>query len=355
MFGKRIYLDNASTTLTGEKCLANANSLHKEGVQARNILEDARKKIAGVLDCRAGEIIFNSGATEGNREIIGAFAKPGAHIITTKIEHKSVLDVLEKSGADISYVEPNKDAVLSALKPNTKLISIMYANNEVGTVLPVKEICRGLHALKLPKDRHPFVHTDATQAPGLLSLNMQSLGVDFMTLSAHKFYGPKGVGLVYARGDARYALPKGGTPNVAGIVGLARALEIAENMREREVARLSVLQNTAIAELKKLPGVVINGPDIGKERLANNINFSIPGLEGEQVVLELDARGIACGSGSACSSRDTELSHVIMALTGDKERALGSVRWSMGRNTTIKHIKIALRALEEVINKYKII
>ncbi len=377
---KRIYLDHAATTYMDPKVresmkpyweenFGNPSSIYEEGREAKRAISNARLKVAEVLNARPDEIIFTSGGTESdNIAILGlarSYKNKGNHIITSKIEHHAVLDSckkLEKEGFEISYIDVDKDGILdlkqfkSALKYETILVSIMYANNEIGSIQPIKEIA------KIIRNHKAILHTDAVQAPSYLDLNVLKLGVDLMTLNGSKIYGPKGVGLLYKKrgskieplvyGGGQEAGLRSGTENVAGIVGFAKAIELAQKDKEKESERLIKLRDYFIEEiLKTLPKSQLNGSQ--KDRLPNNVNISIMGIEGEAMVLYLDAKGVACSTGSACTSDILEPSHVIKAIKTPDDYAHGSLRFTMGKKTTKADIDYLLKVLPEVINKLK--
>lgn len=376
----RIYLDHAATTYMDPKVresmkpyweenFGNPSSIYEEGREAKRAISNARLKVAEVLNARPDEIIFTSGGTESdNIAILGlarSYKNKGNHIITSKIEHHAVLDSckkLEKEGFEISYIDVDKDGILdlkqfkSALKYETILVSIMYANNEIGSIQPIKEIA------KIIRNHKAILHTDAVQAPSYLDLNVLKLGVDLMTLNGSKIYGPKGVGLLYKKrgskieplvyGGGQEAGLRSGTENVAGIVGFAKAIELAQKDKEKESERLIKLRDYFIEEiLKTLPKSQLNGSQ--KDRLPNNVNISIMGIEGEAMVLYLDAKGVACSTGSACTSDILEPSHVIKAIKTPDDYAHGSLRFTMGKKTTKADIDYLLKVLPEVINKLK--
>ncbi len=349
---------------------ANPSSLHGGGVVAARALANARARVAHVLGTHPDEIIFTGGGTEANNLAIFGTWTPGVQVITTAIEHASVLEPAKKLGA--VFLPVNSEGLVDlkklkeALTPETKLVSIIYAHNEIGVIQPVKEIAKIIrHFRKLSSDpRYPYLHLDACQASRFLDLNVSRLGVDLMTLNASKIYGPHGVGCLYARrglqlepqliGGGQENGRRAGTENVAGAIGLATALEICEENKIKESARLSQLRDELIAGLLKIEGVTLNGPapDSQTERLPNNVNVSVAGVEGEQMVLELDARGIACSTGAACAISDHDDSHVIMALGKNQAMAEGAVRFTLGRDTTRADIKYVLKSFTEVFKKY---
>lgn len=380
---KNIYLDNASTTQIDPKVLAgvlpylresygNPSSLHKPGRIASGALLRARKVVAECLRIEAEEIIFTSGGTEAdNLAILGlahAYKHKGMHIIVSSIEHKAVLDPckrLESEGFSVTYLPVNKSGFVltedlnKALRHDTTLVSVMYANNEIGTIQPIKQIAK---ILKSRTDCTPIFHTDACQAVGALSLDVKKLGVDAMTMSASKIYGPKGAGAFYL--NKKYTVEPGmlgggqerglrsGTENVAGIVGLATALQIAESKRMLECERLTKLRDYFLTEIKKkIKGIVVNGSM--KNRLPNNINISIPGVEGEALLLLLDDKGVYCSTGSACSSVDLNPSHVLLAIGLPLPLAHCSVRFTLGRNTKKGDVDYAVKALVLSVDKIR--
>ncbi|MBI4224938.1 MAG: cysteine desulfurase [Candidatus Sungbacteria bacterium] len=391
---KEIYLDHAATTPLDarvqkamepywSKEFGNPSSLHRKGVAAKKALEESRKNIAGILHCKASEIIFTGGGTEAvNLGIIGfarANAHHGRHIVTMRIEHHAVLhsvDVLRAEGFDVTTVGVSEDGLIDpkeierVIRPDTILVSVMYANNEIGTIQPIAEIGKVLRRYRekqkqsphysLSTIRYPLLFTDACQAAGALELNVEKLGVDMLAVNGSKIYGPKGIGCLYAKSEIKLepvivggGQEKGmrsGTENIPAIVGFAEALEIAADMRVKESERLTKLRDWFIGELlKKIPDVVLNGHP--KLRLPNNINISIPGIEGEAAVIYLDAKGIYCSTGSACSSVSLEPSHVILELGRSPDLAQGSLRFTLGRSTTKKDLEYVLKALAEVVKK----
>lgn len=380
---KNIYLDNASTTQVDPKVLAsmlpylgenygNPSSLHKPGRVANGAIESARKVVAGCLGVLSEEIIFTSGGTEAdNLAILGlarAYKHKGKHIIVSAIEHKAVLDPcrkLEAEGFSVTYLPVNKSGFVSAedlgkaLRSDTILVSVMYANNEIGTIQPIKQISK---ILKGRTDCMPIFHTDACQAVGALSLDVKKLGVDAMTLSASKIYGPKGVGVLYL--NKKYTIEpcmlgggqerglRSGTENVAGIVGFATALQIAESKRMSECERLTKLRDYFLAEIKKkIKGVVVNGSM--RNRLPNNINISIPGVEGEALLLLLDDKGVYCSTGSACSSVDLNPSYVLLGIGLPISLAHCSVRFTLGRYTKKSEIDYAVKVLVSAVERIR--
>jgi len=399
---KRIYMDHAAAAPMDKRVkkamepfwlekFGNPNAIYKEGLEARNAVEKAREDVARVLGARPKEIIFTAGGTESdNLAILGiasafqglpldnprvVLGRSRSHIITTKFEHHAVLNAckfLESQGFEVTYLDVGKDGVVdpkdvqSALKQSTILVTIMYANNEIGAVQPIKEITKVIRNFKkaLPgqKPSKPFFHTDACQAPGYLELNVEKLGVDMITINGSKIYGPKGTGLLYIKdgvklepilyGGEQERKLRPGTENVPAIVGLAEALKIAEAEKEKEAKRLSILRDYFIKRLTtEISKVVLNGHPT--ERLPNNINVSILDAEGESIVLYLDEVGVACSTGSACTSESLEPSHVIMAIGRPHAYAHGAMRFSLGRSTTKKDIDYVMKVLPDIVNKLR--
>lgn len=383
---KTVYLDYAATTplslevkkemdLVLEK-YGNPSSLHSKGYEAKMALDGARERIAKILNCRADEIIFTSGGTESDNLAILGFARAnkgkGNHIIVSAIEHHAVLEPchqLEKEGFEITYLSVSKDGIINleefkkALRPETILVSVMYANNEIGTIQPIKEISKIIENSKPTK---PILHTDACQAAGFLDLDVKKTGVDMLTLNAGKIYGPKGVGILYARkgikldplfygGGQEFGL-RAGTENLAGAVGLAKALELAQKNKEKESERLLKLRDYLKERIAvEIPKIKFNGSFDENLRLPNNLNVSILDVEGESLVLYLDNTGICVSSGSACTSKSLEPSHVILALGEPHEVAHSSLRFSLGHDTTKEDIDYTINVLKEVVGKLRAI
>jgi len=382
-YGKRVYLDNASTTPIAQDVLdkmfsylkevyGNPSSLHKEGRTAKKAVQKSRSNIASIIGCDTDEIIFTSGGTESdNLALIGlaeANRHKGKHIITSSIEHKAVLDSckeLEKRGFEVTYLGVDGDGLVSAenlesnLKKDTILVSIMYANNEIGSIQPIKKISK---ILKQSKTANPIFHSDACQACGALPIKVNDLGVDALTISSSKIYGPKGVGCVYISNRVKTApiilgggQEKGirsGTENVASIVGFSKALSIANEKMEKMSVQQTKLRDYFISEImKNITDVSVNGGIV--YRLPNNINLSIKGVEGESLVLMLDDLGIACSTGSACSSIDLNPSHVLINIGVPLELAHCSVRFTIGRYTRKSDIDYALNQLIDCVRKIR--
>ncbi len=382
-----IYLDHAATTPVDPAAalamqpyltqhFGNPSSIYQLGQDGRGGLDRARASIARVLACHPAEIVFTSGATESDNLALGGIAwqarlgHPSGstpHIITSAIEHHAVLDTakwLETIGFSVSFAPCDERGIVvpreieRSIRPETCLISVMYANNEVGSIQPVAAIGEVAKRHQIP------FHIDATQAPGLLPLSVRELGADLLTLSAHKFYGPKGVGLLYVRkgtaitwqqhGGGQESGRRAGTENVAGIVGMAVALEQAE-ARRVSYARQCRAMRDRLAEgiLERIPDVRLNGPELGDARLANNLHVEIPGVQGETVLLSLDMQGVAASAGSACTTGNAEPSHVLLAMGLGEERARASLRFSVGLTNSPEQIDEALDILVDTVNRIR--
>lgn len=372
----RIYADHAATTKLREEALesmlpwlregyGNASSLYKLGREARKAVENARRTVAGVLGADKNEIFFNSGGTEGdNTALRGVMAcAAGRHIVSTAMEHHAVLhtlEALEKSGCSVTLVQPDRtghispDDIRAALRPDTALISVMTVNNELGTIQPIREIAALAH------ERGILFHTDAVQAAGHIPLNVRELGVDLLTLSAHKFGGPKGAGAIYIRrgtpcapymtGGAQEHGTRAGTENVAGIVGLARALELSAAEADEEARRLTALRRRLTAGILQIPHVRENG---GEPRLPGIANFSFAAIEGEYIAMMLDNDGIAVSPGSACAAGSEEPSHVLTAIGLDRAAAKGGLRISLGRENTQADVDAILASVQRAAEKLR--
>lgn len=388
---KRIYLDNAATTPLDprvkrvmepywEKIFGNPSGIYEEGRQAKQALEEARREVASFVNSSPDEIIFTGGGTESNNLAIFGVAGSNAHgvlkphIITTKIEHKSVLiscKELEKRGFEVTYLSPNEDGLIDpddlkkALKPETVLVSIIYANNEIGVVQSISEMTKVIKHFrkKFKNDKGlPYFHIDACQASGYLDMNVNNLGVDMLSANGSKVYGPKGIGFLYKRkgiklkpiiyGGGQEKGLRSGTENIPAIVGLAEALKIAKEEGDKEVKRISKLRDELLTGiLKNISRVFLNGHKT--KRLVNNLNISVLGVEGESIVLYLDALGIAVSTGSACNSSDLEPSHVVNSLGKPVEFAHGSLRFSLGRYTTKEDINYVIKVFPDIIKKLR--
>lgn len=393
---KVVYLDHAAATPVDKRVLkamqpyfteiyGNPSSLHMIGKRAKDAVTEARVSIAKHLNAHEDEMIFTSGGTESdNLAVVGVARAPaqqkavqalGAvkpHVITSSVEHHAVLEPLlhlQKKGEIELTVLPvdrsgrvSVEAVRAALKPETILVSIIFANNEIGTLQPIGDIGRAL--LTWRKERktiYPYFHSDACQATGYLELNVEKLHVDLLTVNAAKIYGPKGVGLLYVRrniklspliiGGGQERNLRSGTENVPGIIGFAKALELAQAERESEVARLVPLRDRLATGLLKLPKSLLNGHLT--ERLPNSVNVSFLDIEGEAAVLYLDAQGIMASTGSACASTSLEPSHVILATGLSYEAAHGSIRFSLGRSTKQRDIDYVLKIMPGIVERLR--
>lgn len=368
-------MDNAATTPVSpavlekmlpyfSECYGNANSIHSTGLDARKALNAARKKVAAALNCNPEEVYFTSGGSESDNWALKgvAFAnrKKGNHIITSAIEHHAILHTcewLEKQGFEITYVPVDADGLVNpadveaAITDKTILISIMAANNEIGTIEPIEEIAKIAHA------HHVLFHTDAVQAIGAIPVDVRAIGCDLLSLSGHKFHGPKGVGALYIKqgtridnlihGGAQERGRRASTENVACIVGMAEAIELATANIPEKAARISALRDQLIDGLTALPYVRLNGHRT--KRLPGNVNVSVRFIEGESLLLRLDLAGVAASSGSACTSGSLDPSHVLLAIGLPHEIAHGSLRLSLSDTTTQEEVDYVLSVLPGII------
>ena len=377
-----IYLDHAGTTAMDPLVLeamlpyfsqlyGNPSSVHTVGQEARHALDTARERVANVLHCRPNEVVFTSGGTEADNAAIHgaatALQETGNHIITSSVEHHAVLhpcQYLENMGFEVTYLPVDAHGMVSpasiynAITDRTTLVTVMLGNNEIGSINPISEISAAVKRRADELERTIVVHTDAVQAAGFLELNVRTLGVDMLSLSGHKFYGPKGSGVLFVRRGAPF-LPlilgggqererRSGTENIAAIVGLSVALELADSGRAENSARCTVLRDLIIEKvLAEIPGTRLNGHPT--ERLPNNVNFSFEGVEGEPILLGLDLSGIAASSGSACSSGSLEPSHVLLALGQTAELARGSLRITLGKENTEEEVDYLLKVLVDLV------
>ncbi|MEA3431576.1 MAG: cysteine desulfurase NifS [candidate division WOR-3 bacterium] len=388
--GRFIYLDHNATTPTDERVVeamkpyfnkeyGNPSSIYKFAQEAREAKEVARDKVAKILNAKPEEIIFTSGGTEADNFAIKGIAyankERGNHIITSKIEHHAVLNTcrwLGKQGFRVTYIGVNKygivdlDELKNAITDKTILITIMHANNEIGTIEPIGEIGKMLQEINKQRitNNKPriYFHTDAVQTVGKIPIAINKLGVDLLSLSGHKFYGPKGVGALFIRkrtkinsllhGGHHERNRRAGTENVPGIVGLAKACEIAMEEQEKEEKKLKALRNRLEkAIVEKIDDVIINGHT--EKRLAGTLNICVKYVEGESMLLNLDLEGIAASSGSACTSGTLEPSHVLLALGIPPEVAHGSLRFSLGRNNTEEDIDHVIEVLPPIVKKLR--
>lgn len=384
-----VYLDHAATTPLDPAVLAamqpylseffgNPSSIYRLGQEGRIAVDTAREQVASVLACAPGEIVFTSGATESNNLALrgvawaARLADPGGqppHLVTTAIEHLAVLHTAESlamQGFRVTFVRPNReglisaDAIASAIEPETCVISVMLANNETGAIQPVAEIAN------VARERGILFHTDAVQGAGLLPLNVSELGVDLLSLTAHKFYGPKGVGLLFVKngtaidfqqtGGGQEQGRRGGTENVAGIVGLGTAITRAAQFREAYAAHCRSMRDQLAAGIfAGIPDAELNGPPLDGPRLPNNLNVSIPGVQGETLLLALDLLDVAASAGSACTTGNSEPSHVLTAMGLSAEMCRSALRFTVGRSTTSEQIAVAVEAVADATARVRLL
>ena len=391
MHGRRIYLDHAATTPVDQRVVdamlpyltgawGNPSSIYAEAREARKGLDAARRTVAEALGAKPNEIVFTSGGTESDNLAIRAVAAAararsqaggghGAQIITTAIEHHAVLhacEALATEGVRITYLPVDSEgfvdleALGAALDDDTILVSVMYANNEVGVIEPIAEVTR------IVKAHNPriAVHTDAVQAAGALDLNVDALGVDLLSVAAHKIYGPKGVGALYVRGRTPFAAQivggsqernrRAGTENIAGAVGLATALQLATAEREARNAHCGALRDRLLDELpRRVPDTIITGPLDRARRLPNSASFAFAHVEGEAVLLQLDLQGIAASSGSACTTASLEPSHVLAAVGVPEAYLRGSLRLTLGTDNTMADVERLLDVLPPAVARIR--
>ncbi len=375
-----IYLDHAATTYTKPEVLkvmlpyfnekyGNASSIYTIGQEAKIAVENARKQVANAIGANSEEIYFTAGGSESDNLIISGFArankKRGRHIITSKIEHMAVIKTcmsLEKEGFEVTYLNVDKDGMISidelrkAIRPETILISIMFANNEIGTIQPIKEIG------KIARKNNIFFHTDAVQAVGNIKIDVKELNIDALSMSGHKFYGPKGIGALYVRkgmdfepiihGGHQEANKRAGTENVPGIVGIGKAIELASSNIEEYNQKLIKLRDYYVQEVfEKIPNVKLNGHE--SIRLPGNANISFQGIEGETLLLLLSSSGIYASSGSACNSGNTAPSHVLAAIGLSNEMSRGALRVTFGDENTLKDVDYLVFKLESFVRRMR--
>lgn len=377
---KLIYLDNAATTALRPEAFeamkpyfmenySNPNSVYTFAQQSKKAVDEARETIAGLLGAKANEIYFTAGGSESDNWAIKgcaeAFASKGKHIITTKIEHHAVLhtcEYLEKKGCEITYLDVDENGMISveqleqAIRPDTILISIMFANNEIGTVEPIREIGA------VAKKHGVLFHTDAVQAFGHLPIQVDELNIDLLSASAHKFYGPKGVGFFYMRnsvklgayvhGGAQERARRAGTSNVPGIVGMAKAAELAVAQMQESAEKIAVVRDHLIKRvLEEVPYSRLNGHP--EQRSPNNANFCFRFIEGESLLIMLDQRGICASSGSACTSGSLDPSHVLLAIGLPHEIAHGSLRLTLSEQTTLEDVDYVADSIKAVVERLR--
>ncbi len=371
-----VYFDNAATTKMSKAALdamipcleetyANASSLHTVGQLAKEQLEQARADVAACLGAEPNEIYFTSGGSEADNQAIVSAAKWGAkrnkkHIVSTKFEHHAVLHTLqkmEKEGYEVTYLDVHENGMVhldeleAAIRPDTCLVTVMYANNEIGSIQPIPEIGA------ICKEKGVFFHTDAVQAVGHLDINVKEQNIDMLSLSGHKFHGPKGVGALYARkgillsnvieGGAQERGKRAGTENIPAIVGMAAALKDVLEKREENEKYVSELRDHLIEELTKIPHSKLNGDR--EKRLPGNTNFCFEGIEGESLLLMLDMKGIAASSGSACTSGSLDPSHVLLAIGLPHEVAHGSLRLTLSEYNTKEEVDYVIEELPKIV------
>lgn len=376
----QIYADNAATTKMSrtaidamlpylEEIYGNPSSLHSIGQRAKDALMEARQRAASVLGCQAREITFTSGGSEADNQAILTAAAIGAktgkkHIVSTAFEHHAVLhtlDALKKQGFEITLLDIRENGLITpnqiteAIRPETCLVSVMYANNEIGTIQPIPEIGQ------ICREKGVLFHTDAVQAFGHLPIHVTEQQIDMLSLSAHKFYGPKGVGLLYCRrgipltnviyGGAQEGGKRAGTENVPGIMGMTAAMEEAAANIERNRRKTVLLRDRLIRELSAIPHSILNGDQ--EKRLPGNVNFCFEGVDGESLLLMLDQKGIAASSGSACASGSLDPSHVLLALGRPYELALSSLRLTINENNTEEEIDFIAASVSETVDKLR--
>lgn len=372
----RIYADNAATTKMSrsaidamlpylEEVYGNPSSIHSIGQQAAEALTEARQRAADILHCSPREITFTSGGSEADNQALRSAAALGTrtgktHILSTSFEHHAVLhtlDALKREGFEVTLLDIPENGVIEAeqvseaIRPETCLVSVMYANNEIGTVQPIMEIGRICREKGVP------FHSDTVQAFGHLPLNLQEMPIDMLSLSAHKFHGPKGAGLLYCRkgipltpviyGGAQERGKRAGTENLAAIMGMAAAMEESSAAMNKSNPYVSALRDRLIDGLSAIPRSVLNGDR--EKRLPGNVNFCFEGIEGEALLLMLDKRGIAASSGSACTSGSLDPSHVLLAIGRSYELALGSLRLTINEDNTAEEIEEIIRAVSESV------
>lgn len=378
----KVYLDHAATTYTVDEVFeemkpyfkdvfGNASSQHSYGQAAQHAIDKAREQVAAAISAEPNEIYFTSGGTESDNWAIKGLAAArrmrGKHIISSIVEHHAVLHALaqlEKEGYEVTYLpidnngEVDLEALKAAIRPDTVLITIMAANNEIGTIQPIKQIA------EIAKENRIVFHTDAVQAIGSVKLNVKELGIDMLSISAHKFYGPKGIGALYVRngikleklitGGSQERSMRGGTYNTPSIVGMGKAIELAIQNMEENVRHVRELRDYFAERVKKeIPDIIVNGA-MGEKRLPNNLNVSFKYIEGESLLLRLDLAGIAVSSGSACSSGSLDPSHVLLATGLDIGTAHGSLRFSFGKCNDREQVDYVMVKLKEAVESLRL-
>ena len=372
-----IYADHAATTAMSEaaidamtRCMreeyGNPSSLYRIGQRAKEVLEQAREDVAAVIGAEAREVYFTSGGSEADNQAIRSAVLAGKkkgknHIISTAFEHHAVLHTLEQlktEGFEVTLLDVHENGVVrpeeveAAIRPETALVTVMYANNEIGTIQPIREIGA------VCKAHQVLFHTDAVQAAGPLAIDVKAENIDYLSASAHKFHGPKGTGFLYARkgvpllplinGGAQEKGKRAGTENLPGIVGMAAALKETAAERNAEAVRLTVLRDRLIAGLSEIPHSALNGD--AEKRLPGNVSFCFEGIEGESLLLLLDEKGISASSGSACTSGSLDPSHVLLAIGRVHDVAHGSLRLTLGRENTQEDVEYIISAVKDVVS-----
>jgi len=377
---RRVYLDNNATTPVlpevleamrpyfGER-FGNASSIHHHGQETRAAVERARESVAALLGCRASEVVFTSGGTEADNLAVSGLARPGDHIITSTIEHHAVLNACKHlaehrgmAGCEVTYTPVDGRGLVDpadvkrAIRPSTKLITIMFANNETGVIQPVAEIG------KIAAEADIYFHTDAVQAAGKIPINANKIGCDLLTISGHKMHGPQGVGALYVRkgtqlepmlyGGSHERSRRAGTENVPGIVGLGKAAKLAvAGFESGDDEKMAAARDTLERELLSIEGTGLNGE--GAPRVPNTTNIYFDAIEGEALVIALDLKGLAVSTGAACSSGAIEPSHVLTAMGLSRERAKASIRFSLGKQNTREDVEFALGLIPETVGRLR--
>jgi cysteine desulfurase len=393
---KRIYLDNAATTPIDKRVsnlmrdfeleyYGNPSSTHREGQQARAKIDFARATISNFIHAKPQEVIFTSGATEANNlAILGVInnyykgaqnlkAKP--HVVTTTLEHQSVYNLIKELGdrgvIEVTYIKPNKEGIIEAgdiikaVRENTILVSVIFVSNEIGTILPVREIGKALIDMSpITRNLKPVFHIDAVQAAKYYNLNVEKLNCDYLTISAHKIFGPKGIGALYIRTNSKLANlmyggsqeygKRPGTQNTTGIIGFAKAIELLGPLesREKNYKKVSVLRDKIIQSVSNLPNVELNGP-LGDMRTADNVSLTIYDIDQDSLMTALDMTGIAASTGSACVSGSSKPSHVIESLGKPTDRQAATVRFTLSKDTKSSDISYLVKTLPNIISKLR--
>ncbi|GAA0077954.1 cysteine desulfurase NifS [Clostridium sp. CTA-5] len=377
---RNVYMDYAATTYVKPEVLeemlpyftekfGNPSSFYGISRTTKMAIDEARAKIAKALNCKAQEVYFTGGGSEADnwaiKGIASAHKNKGNHIITTKIEHHAVLhtcEYLEKQGYEVTYLDVDKEGFINlddlknAITDKTILVSIMFANNEIGTIQPIKEIG------EICKENNIYFHTDAVQAVGNVPIDVKEMNIDMLSLAGHKVYGPKGIGVLYIKqgikidnlihGGAQEKSRRAGTENIAGIVGLGKAIELANDNLESHMKKMTELRDRLIEGLLKIPYTRLNGPT-GDKRLPGNVNVCFRFIEGESILLSLDFEGICASSGSACTSGSLDPSHVLLAIGLPHERAHGSLRLTLGEGSTIEDVDYVIETVPPIIERLR--